>query len=146
MNPITDIEDDEDIAPARAGTALRQLIEDAARALNHYKRPDIDEALERIDALLVAALLGSIQHDRVVCIEERSDHFEIQTEWSARGCAQTSEYELPYCVVDAADPMAAAVSWARTQAMAKAQARINEAQSSLCYAQEAYEKACAMPA
>ena len=32
------------------------------------------------------------------------------------------------------------------EAIAKAQARINEAQASLRYAKEAYEKACAMPA
>lgn len=124
---------------------LRQLISDASSALCIYKSPDIDEALERIDALLIAAKLGSIQHDRVVRIDENSDHFEIHTEWSARGCAQTSEYELPYAIVDAADPLAAAVSWARTQAMAKAQSSIDKAQSDLRYAQAAYEKACEMP-
>lgn len=123
---------------------LRQLISDASSALCIYKSPDIDEALERIDALLIAAKLGSIQHDRVVRIDENNDHFEIQTEWSARGCAQTSEYELPYAIVDAADPIALAM--ARTQAMAKAQSSIDKAQSDLRYAQAAYEKACAMPA
>ena len=137
---------DEGIAPVRTGTPLRQLMEDAASALDCYKSPDIDEALEQIDAVLKAGSLGSIEHDRVVRIEACRDHFEIHTEWSARGCAQTSEYELPYTIVDAAHPLAAAVTWARTQAMAKAQARINEAQTSLRYAQEAYEKACAMPA
>ena len=137
---------DEDIAPVRTGTPLRQLMEDAASALDYYKSPDIDEALEKIDAVLKAGSLGSIEHDRVVRIEACRDHFEIHTEWSARGCAQTSEYELPYAIVDAANPVVAAVTWARTQAIAKAQARINEAQASLRYAQEAYEKACAMPA
>ena len=48
--------------------------------------------------------------------------------------------------MDAADQLAAAVTWARTQAIAKAQSRINEAQTSLRYAKEAYEKACALPA
>ncbi len=137
---------DEGIAPVRTGTPLRQLMEDAASALDCYKSPDIDEALEQIDAVLKAGSLGSIEHDRVVRIEACRDHFEIHTEWSARGCAQTSEYELPYAIVDAANPLVAAVTWARTQAIAKAQARINEAQASLRYAQEAYEKACAMPA
>lgn len=137
---------DEGIAPVRTGTPLRQLMEDAASALDCYKSPDIDEALEKIDAVLKAGSLGSIEHDRVVRIEACRDHFEIHTEWSARGCAQTSEYELPYAIVDAANPLVAAVTWARTQAIAKAQARINEAQASLRYAQEAYEKACAMPA
>lgn len=124
---------------------LRQLINDASSALDVYKSPNIDEALERIDALLIAAGLGSIKHDHVVRIDENSDHFEIYTEWSARGCAQTSEYELPYSIVDAADPLAAAVTWARSQAMAKAQRRIDEAESSLRYAQDAYKKACDMP-
>ena len=137
---------DEGIAPVRTGTPLRQLMEDAASALDYYKNPDIDEALEQIDAVLKAGSLGSIEHDRVVRIEACRDHFEIHTEWSARGCAQTSEYELPYAIVDAANPLVAAVTWARTQAIANAQARINEAQASLRYAQEAYEKACAMPA
>ena len=137
---------DEGIAPVRTGTPLRQLMEDAASALDYYKSPDIDEALEKIDAVLKAGSLGSIEHDRVVRIEACRDHFEIHTEWSARGCAQTSEYELPYAIVDAADPLAAAVTWARTQAIAKAQSRINEAQTSLRYAKEAYEKACALPA
>ena len=137
---------DEGIAPVRTGTPLRQLMEDAASALDCYKSPDIDEALEQIDAVLKAGSLGSIEHDRVVRIEACRDHFEIHTEWSARGCAQTSEYELPYAIVDAANPLVAAVTWARTQAIAKAQARINEAQASLRYAQEAYVKACAMPA
>lgn len=137
---------DEGIAPVRTGTPLRQLMEDAASALDCYKSPDIDEALEQIDAVLKAGSLGSIEHDRVVRIEACRDHFEIHTEWSARGCAQTSEYELPYAIVDAANPLVAAVTWARTQAIANAQARINEAQASLRYAQEAYEKACAMPA
>lgn len=126
-------------------SSLRSLISDASSALCIYKSPDIDEALERIDALLIAAKLGSIQHDRVVRIDENDDHFEIHTEWSARGCAQTSEYELPYAIVDAADPLAAAVSWARSQAMAKAQSSIDKAQSDLRYAQAAYEKACEMP-
>lgn len=124
---------------------LRQLISDASSALDVYKSPDIDEALAHIDALLVAAKLGSIQHDHVVRIDENSDHFEIHTEWSARGCAQTSEYELPYAIVDAADPIAAAVSWARSQAMAKAQGYIDKAESDLRYAKSAYEKACEMP-
>ena len=137
---------DEGIAPVRTGTPLRQLMEDAASALDCYKSPDIDEALEQIDAVLKAGSLGSIEHDRVVRIEACRDNFEIHTEWSARGCAQTSEYELPYAIVDAANPLVAAVTWARTQAIANAQARINEAQASLRYAQEAYEKACAMPA
>lgn len=137
---------DEGIAPVRTGTPLRKLMEDAASALDCYKSPDIDEALEQIEAVLKAGSLGSIEHDRVVRIEACRDHFEIHTEWSARGCAQTSEYELPYTIVDAANPLVAAVTWARTQAIAKAQARINEAQASLRYAQEAYEKACAMPA
>ena len=137
---------DEGIAPVRTGTPLRQLIEDAASALDYYTSPYIDDALEQIDAVPTAGSLGSIAHDRVVRIEACRDHFEIHTEWSARGCAQTSEYELPYTIVDAAHPLAAAMTWARTQAMAKAQARINEAQTSLRYAQEAYEKACAMPA
>lgn len=68
---------DEGIAPVRTGTPLRQLIEDAASALDYYKSPYIDDALEQIDAVLKAGSLGSIAHDRVVRIEACRDHFEI---------------------------------------------------------------------
>lgn len=126
-------------------SSLRQCIDDASSALDVYKSPDIDEALERINALLIAAHLGSIEHDHVARIEQRKNHYEIHTEWSARGCAQTSEYALPYIIVDAHDPIVAAVTWARAQAMDKAQRSINKAQLDLRYAQEQYDKACAMP-
>ena len=140
MNTMTP----ETIAPAVS--PLRQLIGDASSALDVYKSPNIDEALGHLDTLLTSAGLGSIQHDRVVRIDECADHFEIHTEWSARGCAQTSQYELPYIIVDAADPIAAAVTWARQQAMDTAQERVRKAESDLRYAQEAYAKAQALPA
>jgi hypothetical protein len=91
--------------------------------------------------LLIAAGLGSIQHDRVMPIEEN----EIHTAWSSRGCAQTGEYELPYSIVDESDPISTAVTWARTQAITKALGHIDKTQLDLRHTQEAHAKACALP-
>lgn len=127
-------------------TTLFDVICQASSALSVYRSPDIDEALERIDALLIASGEGSIANDHVVRIDQQRDRFVIHTEWSARNCAQTSRYDLPYSIVKADNPLAAAVTWARTQAIAKAERRLEEAKSSMRYAQDMYDKACAMSA
>lgn len=97
---------------------LRQLLDEASSAISIYKNPDIDELRERLNPVLEAAGLGSTGRDHIAAIDEYAGmggYFEIRTEWSARQCAQTSEYRLPVSIVDAADPLQTAAAWKEAQ-------------------------------
>ena len=119
--------------------AFREDLESAAAALAVYKNPNIESTLERLNAVLQAGGMGSIEHEHVVAIQAHADGYTIHTEWSARCCAQISKYELPYSIVDADDPIVAAMAWRRETAMANARDRVAEAQLNLERAQRALE-------
>jgi hypothetical protein len=110
---------------------LRQIIEEAIGQIATYKHPDVDEAQGRLHELLKAAELGGIEHDGIVSIEECGDTFRIQTEWSARGCLNTSDYELPSFIIDADDPVAAARIWGIEKKVKEAERAVDEARSTL---------------
>jgi hypothetical protein len=77
-----------------------------------------------LNAVLKAAGLGSTGNDQITYIYEHKGiggFFEIRTEWSARNCAQTSEYRLPTSIVDAEDPLQAAFDWQYSKALREAQ-------------------------
>jgi hypothetical protein len=111
-------------------TNYRQLLEDAESQLDTYKHPDIDEFQEKFSELLEAAEAGSLKHDRVESIRVRDSWgtkmIEIRTSWSARNCAQTSEYSLPYSVIEAPDPLKAAKIWGLEKKIAEANAEASK--------------------
>ena len=120
---------------------LEQL-EHAEMLLQTYRCPELEDVLTLLDTVLQAAELGSIQYESVVRIQVQRQSVRIDTEWSARCCAQTSTYELPRSIVEAEDPVGAAQYWAREQKLAKAHDRVERAQAKLRAAQAAYD--CAM--
>lgn len=103
---------------------FRKLLEEASSALSIYRSPDIAEAKELIDKILVAGDMGSTIYETIVAIDDYGDYFEIRTEWSARCCAQTSEYRIPSSVVDADDPLKAMRLLRNTQAISQAEAHL----------------------
>lgn len=113
---------------------LRQLLDEASSSISIYKNPNIDEAQERLNEVLEAAGLGSTGRDHIAAIDEcigMGGYFEIRTEWSARCCAQTSEYRLPTSIVDAQDPVQAARSWKHTKALREAEAEVKRCMDAL---------------
>ena len=74
-------------------------------------------------------------------IQVQRQSVRIDTEWSARCCAQTSTYELPRSIVEAEDPAGAARHWASEQNRTKAHARVERAHAELRAAQAAYDRA-----
>jgi hypothetical protein len=49
--------------------------------------------------------MGNLTYDSIEEISEYLGNITISTSWSARGCAQTSEYTLPSTIIDAEDPI-----------------------------------------
>ena len=89
----------------------RELINEACDQINTYRHPNIDDAAELLDKILTAAGLGSLKHDQIESISEYGGDINIETSWSARGCAQTSSYKFPASFLDLADPIKAATVW-----------------------------------
>lgn len=127
---------------------LRELLDEAASAISIYRNPDIDEARERLNEVLKAAGLGSTRGEHIAAIDEYSGmggYFEIRTEWSARGCAQTSEYRLPKSIVDAADPLATAKAWRRDKAISEAREEVTRCGAALTRAKAKLEEVSREP-
>ena len=87
---------------------LRELINKASEDIDTYKYPDVDEVQSKLHAILEAAKLGGINRDQLTRLDIYGDHLHIRTEWSARGCDQSSDYRIPMSIIDAEDPIKAA--------------------------------------
>jgi len=114
--------------------SLRDEIETAAVALDRYKTPDVSEIKDKLDALLVAGKLGSIQHDRLESLSVYENHLNIVTNYSVRGCFQCAEYTLPMSVITADDPLDAVKVWAKAQRVEAAKNEVRAAERNLEWA------------
>lgn len=119
---------------------MREIIETAMEQLDTYKHPDVDEAKARIHELLVAAKLGGIDCDCLEKLSERSGNLRIETSWSARGCSNSSDYNLPSFIIDADDPVEAATLWGLDRQSAEATERIGAARVALQRAENGLSK------
>lgn len=110
-------------------TNLRKLFDDARQQIDTYKHPDISEFKDEMSKVLEAAGLGSLKHEYIENITEYKDWIEIDTSWSARGCAQTSTYKLPSAIIDAEDPIREAKLYGVNKRLSDAQAEHRRYQS-----------------
>src|ERR1700693_1608057 len=107
---------------------LRTLVDAAMQQIETYKHPDIGDAKERLNGVLVAAGLGDITKDYIESLNEYNGILYIETSWSARGCPNNSSYELPVSVIDAANPVEAAKAWGLDQRIISARNRLDSAE------------------
>jgi hypothetical protein len=108
-------------------STLRELINEATEAIETYKHPDVSEVQGKLHDILQAAELGGINRDHLTDLDIYGDHLHIRTEWSARGCAQSSDYRIPMSIIDAEDPIKAATIYGINK-------RLTEAKNELSYA------------
>lgn len=120
---------------------LRELITEAQDALSTFKNPDICLVEDRLDALLMAANMGSIKHDRIESLSFFRGMLNIRTSYLARGCMQDGEYAIPEAVIDAEDPFTAIKVWAKEQRIKKAESEVRLQRSILQSAEERLAKA-----
>lgn len=111
---------------------LRDLIENAAADIDHYKRPNVDEAKTRLTELLNAAGLGGIgEFDRIESISEEDGMLHISTSYVLRGCECGERYEIPSSVIDSEDPIKAATEWGLAIRTREAEDKVAEARRNL---------------
>lgn len=116
-------------------TPLRILVDEAIHKVNTYKRPNIDEAIVSLRAVLQAMGTGApAEHDGIESMSEYDDALHIQTAYSVRCCAMSDEFEIPNSIIDAADPIAAAKAWGWKR-------KVDEASTALTQAEAAVERA-----
>ena len=114
-------------------STLRELINEATEAIDTYKHPDVDEVQGKLHDILQAAELGGINRDHMTGLDIYGDHLHIRTEWSARGCAQSSDYRIPMSIIDAEDPIKAAKLYGINK-------KLTEAKNELAYARSSVER------
>jgi len=106
---------------------LREILEDAEARISQYKHPNIDEAKDRLNDLLVEAGLGNISHDTIEYLSIGQEKVYLLTRYSIRSCEQEDRFEFPTSVIDAQDPIAAIKSFAKGQRITEARRRFAEA-------------------
>ena len=106
---------------------FRQEFDNACHQINTYKHPSIGEFKEKLSSILEAADIGGITHDCLESLDEDDDTIYIETTWSARGCNQSSSYQLPSFIIDAEDPLKAAKIWGLEKKIGETTHRLNAA-------------------
>jgi hypothetical protein len=118
----------------------REILEQAILDMNTYKHPNLYEAREILDSLFINSAIGVLgDQDTIDSIFEEDDpfgnskgsYFYIKTSWSSRGCEQGEEYCIPSYIIDAEDPVKAAIKYRLDKALAKAQANVLSATKTL---------------
>jgi len=110
---------------------LRELINEATEAIETYKHPDVDEVQGKLHDILTAAKIGGINRDHLTSLDIYSDYLHIRTEWSARGCAQSSDYRIPMSIIDAEDPIKAATIYGINKRLTEAKNNLSSARASV---------------
>lgn len=110
---------------------LREIVEDAASAINTYKNPQISDAKTRLNEIVKAADLGNLEYESIDSISFNRGTVEINTTYSVRSCPMSGEYIFPESILDEADPVAAAKRWGLEQKVAKAQEKVDESRRDL---------------
>jgi hypothetical protein len=116
--------------------SLRDLIDEAIAQLERFRHPNVDQVQGRLNEILKAAGKGGITHDRIERLVFRPESLHIQTSYSVRSCEQTAEFEIPFSVLDADDPVAAARQWGRQDKIKEAEDAVKEARRALAVAEE----------
>lgn len=111
------------------------------RQCRTLKNPDTAEAKDWLNEIIVAAGLGGIKNDSLTHIGFVGGSVNVRTEYSIRGCAQSADFELPVCIIDAEDPIKAATEWGLRNRAIKAQSEAHEARKILADKEEALSKA-----
>jgi hypothetical protein len=119
---------------------LKELIEKASDDISTFKYPNIDECQSSLSKILTAAGYGSIVNDKIESLDIRKGILRIETTWYARGCSNSSDYDIPMSVIEAEDPIKAATIWGLTERINKAEHELANAQRSVIYAQETLTK------
>lgn len=122
-------------------TTLRELVEEAAQALDTYKHPNIDEAKSRLGELFKAAGRGSFEHVTITSIDLYGGTVAVAYEWSARCCAMSDRDEIPASFLDEPDPIKAATLWRLNCAVSKASSAVAGQQRALERANEVLTEA-----
>lgn len=115
--------------------SLRQLLDEAAEAIELYRHPDLDEMRNRLDVVLSAAGEGRLGKDEIVyireCLSSGGNYFEIETKWSIRGCEQRTEFKIPSSIVDSDDPLASAELWFYQRRLSEAKEEVEKCEKAL---------------
>jgi hypothetical protein len=122
---------------------LREIIEEAASAIDTYKHPDISEARDRLNEIIKAAGLGSIEHESIDDISFHKGNVAIRTTYSVRSCLSSEEYILPESILDDVDPVAAARRFGLQKKVDDAQEKVDEARRDLESLEETRDEALA---
>ena len=99
---------------------INELISNTDEAESSYNSAK-DELKGSLDKLLQAAGLGSIALDHLEQYYRSDEYLYITTTWSCRGCTNSSDYKIPLSIIDAKDPMAAAVAYKDAEDKRKAE-------------------------
>lgn len=112
-------------------TTLREIVEEAASALDIYQHPNVAECQHRLNEIIVAAQLGGISHDNLAGININRGMVTICTTYSVRSCPQQDVYEFPEHVLDAEDPVRAAMIWGLETKLSEKKEKLDEAEAAL---------------
>lgn len=117
-------------------TKLRALLEQAESDIDTYRHPNIAEAQSELNRVLSAAGLGSTGEDTITGITIGREYVFITTKYSVRSCEQSDSFELPIHLVDAEDPIQAALTWSIQEDVRKANNEVAEAEAALAQAKD----------
>ena len=97
-----------------------ELISDAISKHDTFRSPDISEAANLIDSILIAAGEGSIRYDEIEDLSMYGGSVHIDTRYTVRGCSDSQSYSFPISILEAADPIKAATIWGLNKKISKA--------------------------
>jgi hypothetical protein len=115
---------------------LRQIIDEADDAIQTLRHPEVSEAEERLNEIIMAAKLGDISHDQLAYVRISNGKVNIRTEYSVRGCEQSDDYNFPETILDNEDPIRAATLWGLEKRLSDAQCEADAARRLLSHREE----------
>lgn len=119
--------------------SIDEVIEEARSEVATMRYPDVSEFKERLNPILKAAGLGSLEHDQierilVTCEGTPQEALEINTSYSVRGCSQSGEYIIPMSVVrlvDTSEGLTAPKVWAAEKRIKHLESKVRTAKNEL---------------
>jgi hypothetical protein len=121
--------------------SLRALISEANAEIRRLRNPDVSEATGRLDAIIKAAGLGSINKDALVGISIQGGIVTVTKGYSTRGCEQHEDFDFAEAILDAPDPVKAATIWGLDKRLSDAEYAATRAREVLAESEEALAKA-----
>jgi hypothetical protein len=97
-----------------------ELVLQAIRDIDTYRNPDISRAKALLSSITEAMGHGGLAGEYIRDLDiDLKGMVRITTEWSVRGCANTSDYEFPASILEAPDPVRSAKLYGLEQAMTR---------------------------